>query len=154
MYQVELKSAGSWDQFQKPSCTLNDSTIYYVSNLQTLPPHFLPGDITISLSRFLKKIEDGRGFFDHNAWPPSRVRAHSAGSGRIRSLCLPLTLREFHLFFPHRCSSFRFFNDTRNLMNKRLQIFRFDHRGIATERLQCFNLLTANLLWLFQAWCH
>ena len=27
MYQVELKSAGSWDQFHKPICTLNASTI-------------------------------------------------------------------------------------------------------------------------------
>ena len=52
-----------------------------------------------------------------------------------------------------RRHSFRFFNDTCNLMNKGLQIFfGFVRRGSASERLQCPNLLTVNELWLIKAW--
>ena len=125
---------------------LHPQRLYNLLRLQALPPHFPPGDTTISLSSFYKKSMMDGVPSTTTLGPP-----HSAGSGSTLLLCLSLTLREFHLFFIHRCSSFRFFND----MNKRLQVFfRFDYGGNATKRLQCHNLLTPNLLSLFQAWCH
>ena len=134
------------------------STIYYrLQTLTTTIPSFSysrhhqhPLDYFI----FKKsRMDDScQVFFDHNAWP-----GHSAGlekSCHFACHSQVLTLREFRLLFPCRSSGFRSFNGTHNLMNERLQIFRFDHGGNATEHLQCRNLLTPNLLWLFQAWCH
>ena len=80
--------------------------------------------------------------------------AHPAGSGRI----LWTRCHDLHLVSsfsqvlrrPTLCfHSSRFFNDTSNLMNKRLQIFfGFFCWGSPSERL---NLLTVNQLWLIKA---
>ena len=139
---------------------LTPSCLQFTTISKPSPPpytHFPTRDTTntllIILSLQKSRMDDSwQVFFDHNAWP-----GHSAGlekSCHFACHSQVLTLHEFRLLFPHRSSGFRSFNGTRNLMNERLQIFRFDHGGNATERLQCRNLLTPNLLWLFQAWCH
>ena len=161
MLRVEAQNWGgpahaSEVNLKSPTCTLNVYNLLPSSNIPSFSSsryHHHPFDL------FLKNrgwATAGSGFFVHNAWPPLEgYGANSAGPEKILPLCLSFTLREFRLFFPRRCPSFRSFNDIRNVMNKRLQIFfRFDHGGNATKGLQCHNLLTPNFLWLFQAWCH
>ena len=137
MYQVELKWAGSWDQFQKPSCT--STPLQFTTS---------PSPTTTFSS------------WRHHHQPVEFFKNNRRWTGFLRPHCLaPLILQGLEasaallvtLFFTHQCSSFRFFND----MNKRLQVFfRFDYGGNATKHLQCHNLLTPNLLLLFQTWCH
>ena len=99
------------------------------------------------------RMDDGWEVFLRPQWtaPPRRLGLILQGLGEF---CHFLLVAHSPWVSSRRCSSFRFFNDTLNLMNKRLQIFRFDHGGNATKRLQCHNLLTPNLLWLIQNWCH
>ena len=75
-------------------------------------------------------MDDGREVFLRPQWtaPPRRLGLILQGLG---GFCHFLLVAHSPWVSSRRCSSFRFFNDTLNLMNKRLQIFRFDHGGNA-----------------------
>ena len=107
LYQVELKSAGSWDQFQKPSCT---STPLQFTTSPSPTITFSSWRHHHQPVEFFKKIEDGRGFFDHNAWPPRGLELIQQGlEGFCHSAChspwvssfLPTSMFMFSLLQRH-----------------------------------------------------